>query len=518
MVITIEKDGVQHCIRCEGELLLSDAIRMAGFSHDMPCGGKGNCGKCRVNAWGSISEITAREHALMGGTQTKGERLSCLTYALGDCTVVLPNADIDAVTLGELPLPSDSPMGTGLGVAVDIGTTTVAVYLYDFANKQLIGQDTFKNPQQVYGADVISRIQAQMDGHGAQLQRLVVQEIEQMVLALCAKIGRTAAQVDSVVITGNTAMLYLITGTDARPLSCAPFEITEHFGRYVDATLMGFSSIKCSAYLPHVISAFLGGDVTCAMLSCKITGAQSPVVLIDIGTNGEMVLVQNGTCRACSTAAGPAFEGAGITHGMPARSGAIDKVWVSGERIEYTTLHKQKAIGLCGSGVIDAVAAFLTAGLIDHTGAICTDNEDYADYLDEMNGMPALRVGDSGIWLTQADVRAIQLAKSAICAGLESLLHAGGVALSQVERLIIAGGFGAFINVQSAAAIGLIPQSLAEKSVAVGNAAGMGALSLLLDATLAKDCAAIVSNTQQVELSTSAYFIDRYIQNMMFEV
>lgn len=518
MIITIEKDGEQRCVRSEAKLLLSGAIRMAGFSHDMPCGGKGTCAKCRVNAWGSISEITAREHALLGGAQTKGERLSCLAYALGDCTVVLPGADMDAVALGELPLPSDAAMGMGLGAAVDVGTTTVAVYLYDFANKQLIGQDTFKNPQQAYGADVISRIQAQIDGHGAQMQSQLVQQIEQTLLSLCANAHSTPSQVDSVVITGNTAMLHLITGADARPLSCAPFEITEHFGRYVDASSLGFSSIKSSVYLPHVISAFLGGDVTCAMLSCKITDAQSPVVLIDIGTNGEMVLVQNGVCLACSTAAGPAFEGAGITQGMPARAGAIDKVWVSGERIEYTTLHKQKAVGLCGSGVIDAVAAFLSAGLIDPTGAICTENEDYADYLDEIGGMPALRVGDSGIFLTQADVRAIQLAKSAICAGLKSLLHAGGVALSQVHRLIIAGGFGAFINVQSAAVIGLIPQALADQSVAVGNAAGMGALALLLDATLVKDCAAFASNTQQVELSTNAYFIDGYIQNMMFEV
>lgn len=503
-------------VPAEGRMLLSEAIRLAGIPHDMPCGGSGRCGKCRVRVSGAVSALSARERGLLAGANP-GERLSCLAWAEGDCAVEVRSEGMDAVTAGQMPRLTDEPMGSNLGAAVDIGTTTVAVYLYDFAAGALLAQETFKNPQGIYGADVISRIQAEMDGQGEHMQRLIAGSIERTLVAMLEAAGRSAGEVDAMVVTGNATMLSLLARVSCAPLSHAPFALEEFFGRSLRAEEVGFSALSCAVYLPRAVSAFVGSDITCAMLSSDFSALEGPAILCDIGTNGEMAIVRDGARFACSTAAGPAFEGAGIAFGSVAKAGAIDRVWLEDGRVRCTTLYGAPAVGLCGSGLIDAVAAFLDAGLIDETGLIDEENEVWAGCLCQYEDQPALRLGESGVLLTQKDVRAVQLAKSAVCSGLESLMQATGTRPEEVRALLIAGGFGAFLDRKSAARIGLIPRALADKASAVGNAAGMGALKLLLGKEYEKESVLLASNTQVLDLSTSPYFMERYVENMMFE-
>ena len=520
MMATIVDGAQRQTVEFEGETLLSALLAQAGYPQDLPCGGKGKCGKCRVKATGALSPASAQEIKLLGqDALTAGERLCCLARAVGDVRVELhKKAEVEAVAFGQMPVLSASPLAATLGAAVDVGTTTVAVYLYDCVRGALLGQDTFKNPQQIFGADVISRIEAYMRGEHIALQGALASKLESTLLALLDSAQRKEQELDAMVITGNTTMMDILTLTDVTPLSRSPFAIDAFFGESYPAEALGFANLSASVYIPRTISAFVGSDITCAALSCAIDGAQKPTMLVDIGTNGEMAIAHKGALHACSTAAGPAFEGAGITFGSVARAGAIDRVWLEDGRMAYTTLHGEPAVGLGGSGLIDAVAALLEAGLIDDTGAIDEGCEAYEAYLTEWEDQPAVRIGDSDILLTQKDVRAVQLAKSAICSGLTSLMHEINLCEEDIDKLYIAGGFGAFIRMESAAAIGLIPQSLAARAVAVGNAAGMGALSMLLDRDACARGADLAARMQVLELSSSPYFMDQYVENMMFPV
>lgn len=459
---------------------LSTACENAGFHITHPCAGNGTCLKCAVEVIGKISPPTQAE-------MRSGCRLSCQTVLLGDATVTLPQAeDMSQIqTESTLPVIMGTPMKGKIGAAVDIGTTTIAVRRYDLHTGKLLGESSTENPQISTAADVIGRIDAAMNGKLHQLQSMVLQAIDTL-------LDRAGGRVDSMVVMGNTTMLYLLTGRDPACLSRVPFEADCLFD-------CEEKILEISSYLPPSIDAFVGADISCAVLAADICSSDKISVLCDIGTNGEVALWKNGTLHVTSTAAGPAFEGAGISSGCSSINGAIDKAWAENDRLCFHTIGDAPAMGICGSGIVDVTATLLKLELLDETGALDDDIE-----------------LAPGITLTQRDIRKVQLAKAAISAGIRTLLTLSQTSFEEVDKLYIAGGFGSHLDISSAVAIGLIPKELEAKVSVIGNAALAGAAGLLLDTEKTQQLRQIVLKAKPVNLGGNPTFSEKYVEQILF--
>lgn len=463
-----------------------------------PCGGKGICGKCRIRVTGALSPLSAEERRHLTAAEiAEGMRLSCCAVVEGNCRVTVDDHSIMSVmTEGKATAKATAPTFAAYGAAVDIGTTTMAARLYDVTGR-LLAQVGCANPQIAYGADVLSRVQAA--GEGVDLTTPLQSAVNGLLSRLAAEAGIPAVAIDGVVITGNTAMLCFVTATDPTTLSHAPFALPCAFGETVTAAQVGLIALAPNrpVYLPPCAAAFIGADALCAALASDMDGRTA--LLADMGTNGEMMLAHNDTIFACSTAAGPAFEGVGISCGMPAVTGAIDEVALVNGRLTPHAIGGGKAVGICGSGLVDAVACLLV-----------TEDMDKSGYLDAV-----VSLGE-GVTLTQEDIRALQQAKSAVYSGLQTLLHHADLTADEVEVLCTAGGFGSRLNGRNAAAIGLLPQALAMRIQPVGNSALDGAARLLLNANACERMTALLEKIQVVELATDPYFTDLFIRNMSF--
>ncbi len=502
MNITIKLDGVD--ISAKRGRLLSDVLSLHGAETEMPCGRHGKCGKCRVIAHGMLSEPTANERMLLGEEAIgNGVRLACLTRAEGDCTVITQKRSESRVLIdGEMPELEIKPTFSGYGVAIDIGTTTLAARLFDEGGRR-IADAVASNPQGVFGADVISRMESALKGNAEDISKVTVEACDSLIGMLSESAGISSKEIGGGVITGNTVMLHLLTRTDVEPLTHAPFEARRLFGEVLTARELGLCSLgaEVEIYLPSCIAAFIGADTTSAMLGSSLAQYERSEILCDIGTNGETVFSDKGELFACSTAAGPAFEGAGIRMGMVGRVGAIDHVSIVDGRLCAHVIGDVKPTGICGSGVVDAVACLLELGIIDETGYLEGGEAEISD----------------GVVLTQEDIRKVQLAKSAIHAGIRSLLISAKTDISKVDTLLIAGGFGSYLDTDNAIRIGLLPSELRGRIRSVGNAALTGASMLLLNGELRDTAKNTVLKVQVRELSGDQVFADEYIERMMFE-
>ena len=453
-------------------------LESAGFYGLRPCGGLGKCGKCAVTLSGDVSAPNEAE-------VSAGLRLACQALVLGDAQVFLPTAaDLQQIQTDSVADTGVFTPSEGIGIAVDIGSTTLVLRRYDLQTGTLLGQSAMINPQTGIAADVMGRIGAAMEGKSNLLQTQILD-------ALALLLHQAGGAADKAVITGNTTMLYLLCGEDPSRLSCAPFLADDLFGR--EDTVL-----ELPVYLPPCMNAFVGADISCAVLAsgmCK----EKTALLCDIGTNGEIALWKDGVLSVTSTAAGPAFEGALISCGCSSIPGAIDKVWWEADAIQIHTIGEQPAVGICGSGLIDAVAVLLQQELMDETGAL---DEDV--------------VLAPGVTLLQKDIRALQLAKAAIAAGIQTLLESSNTTFEEIETFYLAGGFGSHLNIANAAAIGLIPKELIEKAKVIGNAALAGASQLLLNGEAAAQIRAIAANSRHFNLGGNPAFNENYMEQMFF--
>ena len=478
---------------------ISDVIDMP-----LPCGGHGKCGKCKVIVSGAVSDVTATEtEKLTKDEISRGVRLACCAKVKGDCAVSTLRADTDKnqiLTEANAEASAKAPSFSSFGAAVDVGTTTLAARLYDKSGK-LLSECGRLNPQSVWGADVISRIEASMRGENEKMATAVRGAIDEMLADLSADAGVDAKEIDGLVITGNTAMFHFLTDTSPEPLSHAPFCAERLFNETLAPDALGLKNIskKAEIYLPPCIAAFVGADTVCALLSTDVC-AHEGALLADIGTNGEMGLWHSGKLSVCSTAAGPAFEGVGISMGMNGAEGAIDRVKLENGNIVSHIIGGVSPRGICGSGLIDAVACLLDNETLDETGLLDDDPTEISP----------------PVSLTQHDIRMVQLAKSAICAGIGTLLHEEKLPERDVSVFFIAGGFGSFLNILSAGRIGLIPEKLTEKVKVVGNAALSGASMLLLDKNKRPRAASLAKEAIVVDLATNPVFVESYMTGMLF--
>lgn len=512
MKITIvDEDKKEQYEVVENETILQ-VFQQYGFTQvHSPCGGNGTCKKCQVEVKG------------------KGMVLSCQTKVEDYMKVYITKEAESFIAENGNCYLYESDGEEGYGVACDIGTTTVVCHLLNRKTGTRLQTASGPNAERSFGADVIARIEASCNGKLAQMNHAIIEQLNSFLENLCEKeTRRTGKKVSSsdikyMAVVGNTVMLHLFSNLAPDTIGVAPFTPKSLFGTEENAKHLGLK-IDGNVYLAPCVAGYVGGDITSDMLAIEMEKSEEKILLLDIGTNGEMTLGDKNGCICCSTAAGPAFEGAQIKMGMPAAKGAISKVTVTGEGektiISVEIIGDQTSVGICGSGLIDALAVMIELEVIDETGCFAEKDElpdNLACYLGKNEEGVFFQL-DEHVIVTQADIRKLQLAKAAIATGIQVLVNEAGIKLKDISKLILAGGFGSFLNPKSAAKIGLIPEELLAVTISVGNAAGEGAVSLALSKTARTTLQKIQNTSRYIELSTDKRFTSFYMDAMYFDV
>lgn len=418
-----------------------------------------------------------------------------------------------------LQIEAGDTLENSFGIAVDIGTTTIACYLLDLNNGKTIDVEAQVNKQRPYGADIISRINYTIENiSGTQiLKNIIINQLNSIVKILCNRNHIAAESIYNMTLVGNTTMLHLTLGLETKFMAEAPFtpvftSSLDIKGKELGININGYVSI-----LPG-ISSFVGSDITSGILSCGMMESKEYSLLLDLGTNGEIALGNSRHILTCSTAAGPAFEGTNIKCGTSGIPGAICTVDFSKEDI-LETIGENKPRGICGSGVMDIVSEFIKYGIIDKTGRML-DKENISDEtlrkrIYSQSGIKEFILSEN-IVFTQKDIREVQMAKAAIAAGIQLLLEEMKIDSTKIKKVYIGGGFGNHMKVESAFNIGLLPRELKGKTYSVGNCAGNGAILYLLSRKFREKARQITEKTSYIELSTREDFKEYYINSMNF--
>jgi len=405
-----------------------------------------------------------------------------------------------------------------LGLAIDLGTTTIAGYLLDLSNGQTLASKGVMNPQIGYGEDIISRIEyvVKSPRKGTRLKKLVVETLNELASDLCSEADVSVESIVEAVIVGNTAMHHLLLALPVRQLVLAPFPAAVNMALDIKAHELGIK-IAPGAYVhfPPVVAGFVGADHVAVLQAIDAHQVDGPVIAMDIGTNTEISLISGEEITTTSCASGPAFEGGHIKHGMRAARGAIERLRITKDAVLYQTIDDAPPVGICGSGVLDALAQLFLAGVIDDSGRFtknqprvrATDNS--AEFILVERGE---KKGQSEIVFTQKDVRELQLAKAAIRSGIQLLLEVNDFKDEDIGQVVVAGAFGSYIDLSSAIAVGLLPALPLDRFRQVGNAAGMGAKMSLLSLVRREEARSIVSRAHYIELAGTPEFKRTFIE------
>ncbi|MBQ7148293.1 MAG: DUF4445 domain-containing protein [Pseudobutyrivibrio sp.] len=474
------------------------AMDNLGLKFYRPCGGYGKCLSCAIRFVYGAPEMTSDdERALDFSEMRNGWRLGCKCIITKDCKIQVPKRLVSEITSvgisaedAELPLDK-----TNIGIAVDIGTTTLAAAAVELNTGKIMRLSTFTNGQLKYGADVMSRIKASIDGHGQELSELVVRDL----MEVGTRILGEDFLMHQMVVSGNTVMTHLILNYPVDGMARYPF---------VPYTLdaVKFRESSRDIYFMPSISAFVGGDIVSGLYyihqKAKKRGKLDDMfLLVDMGTNAELVLYDGITYWCSSASAGPALEGASLKCGVASVRGAINHLSISNGKVKYTTIGGEKPIGLCGSGVIDLVFELRRNRIIDEGGLLI---EEYAE-----TGYPVTE----DIVITGEDIQQVILAKAAIRSGIQMLLDAAKIDLKHIEHLYISGGMGASVGIWSAAGIGLFPEELLSKYEAIGNSSMLGDIEFIIDRD-EEAIAEIKNNSKVVMLATDPKFEQMFLDNL----
>jgi uncharacterized 2Fe-2S/4Fe-4S cluster protein (DUF4445 family) len=518
--VTVKHGSKETTISAPAGTRLIDVLREHETATISVCGGRGTCKKCLVSVGKQGLMLACRyivEHDIEvtilppartrilesdGGVLKSVACNSGITMtSAGGMVKVRNNGRIIARhvrTAGETPVP--------YGVAIDIGTTTVVIYLEDLASGTTAGVESFVNPQAAVGSDVVSRIHFVMEQKRGviQLQHSIVTAINHAIGKACSTACIKPDDIYKLTVAGNPTMLHLLLGIDPSPIACAPYAPVFTKAKTATALALGLNANPGAAVavLPS-IAGYVGADVVAGIASTPMTESEAFSLYIDIGTNGEMALGNRDSIFCCASAAGPAFEGARIKCGVGGVEGAI----CSYENGGYATVGGLPPIGICGSGIVDIVARLLDKGVIDARGFMASD------FVVEYGRNTGC---GSDIVLTPADVREVQLAKAAIASGIAILIKHAGIRTGDIEQVYLAGAFGNFMNVASAGRIGMIPRDFAAEVVGVGNAAGTGARLALRSREFERSLQRIVDVSEYIELSGRSDFNDEFVEAMSF--
>lgn len=494
-------------------------IQDQGLPLAAPCGGKGVCGKCKVRVLSGTLPVTVEDKEFFTDAElADGWRLACQAKTTEDVTVEVPAHDESsfaalgttdgAVEKKKIPLDHET------GIAIDIGSTTLAASLVDMTTKEVLHTETAVNQQRRFGADVISRIQAANTGQAEALHDSIREDIASLCVRLAQVYPSLPRTYGHLMIAGNTTMEHLFMGYSCEGLGSWPFHPVTLGGETVKAQdAMGDVGVPWLTNQPVTllpgISTFVGADITAGIWKCGMTTSDELTLLLDLGTNGEMAVGNTKGLIVASTAAGPALEGGNLSCGTGSVSGAISGVSIHHGKAVTKTIDNAAPVGICGTGVIECVAALVEQGLVDSTGKLKEPYFTNGFYLGQTPDGKDIRV-------TQQDIREIQMAKGAIRAGLETLLATYGATYDDVTRVYLAGGFGYYLNPEKAAAMGLLPKELAPKTTAVGNTSLAGAIGALIEPTALADMKGIQQMAKEVVLGNTPKFQELYITHMGF--
>jgi len=410
------------------------------------------------------------------------------------------------------------PKSHPLGLAIDLGTTKIAGYLVNLSDGKTLAAKGVMNPQISHGEDIISRISEAVHSpeERVQIQQLAAEAISGLGAELCAEIKAKPDEIVEAVVVGNTAMHHLFLGLPVRQLALAPFIPAVSRALEIKARDLNLDFAP-GAYvhlLPN-LAGFVGADHVAMLLATRVGQKKGPIVALDIGTNTEVSLIHDGDIVTTSCASGPAFEGGHIKYGMRAAEGAIERLQISGDSIKYQTIGEAPPVGICGSGILDALAQLYLSKAVDEGGRLNADHprvRSYRKLREFILVSKEERGGKSAITITQRDVRELQLAKAAIRSGIQALLEAIGVTEKEIKQVIIAGAFGTYINVASAIEIGMLPSLPLARFLQAGNAAGMGAKLSLISLKQRAQAQALTSRVRYIELASAPDFEHVFMQ------
>lgn len=471
---------------------LGKALQELDF--ELPCGGEGTCGKCRVKIIGSSFPVKSTDKEFISKQDLEeGCRLACQHQVEQNITVEVEQWELDIEE--KIREQSAAQYSGKYGIAIDAGSTTIAGHLVDLSTGNILMTKVAYNSQKKYGADIMTRMDFARKDSGEKLQKELRESIHKIVKSLAKQ---TKSAISKINIVGNTFIHHSFCGLDLQPLMTIPYQATS-LDKYtfqiseLDWSIHGEPQVT---FLPN-LGGYVGSDILAGILSTEIDKRQDISLLIDIGTNGEIVLGNQEQIYFASTAAGPAFEGGKIKMGMRADRGAITHAHCKDKEIIAEVKDNGTPRGICGSGLLDAVACGLRLGKIDQSGRLLKDSDHFL-------------IKDP-VKIYQKDIRELQLAKGALAAGVEALLHIADLSLDQIDNLYLAGAFGNYLNIDSAIILGLLRLEK-NKIYSQGNTALRGAVLSLFQ----ENFSSITSISKHIELNSVSEFQDIFIQNMGF--
>lgn len=509
VTITVKTGKDERKIFGRKQKTLLDNLRAGNIFIAAICAGRGNCGKCKVRVLEGDVPPSDKDGAYFSEKELEqGYRLACRAYPQSDCTILIEDREdssffvlADEKETEEVSTSEDAQYG----IATDIGTTTIAMQLVEMESGKIVDVYTAINEQRAYGADVISRIEASNDGEKETLQRCIQKGLIEGIEKLSR--SRTVC-INHMVIGGNTTMIHLLMGYSCETLGVYPFipvNIGTIHSTYTE--LLGTIENDFPITIYPGISTYVGGDITAGLYAMNFHKREDVSILVDLGTNGEMVIGNKQRLLVTSTAAGPAFEGGNIICGTGSIPGAICKVTICEGRADVETIGGATPVGICGTGVIDSVYELLKEEIVDETGLM---EEPYFE-----EGI--LLSEEENIRFYQKDIREFQLAKSAVRAGLETLISKYGISYEEIEKIYVAGGFGDKLDIHKAVRIGLLPPECEDKIEAVGNTCLKGAVKYLLDSEAESITEKLAGKVEEIELSSDKEFQQFYMEYMYFE-
>jgi len=508
-----------------GTTLLEAALK-AGASIESPCHGAGVCGKCKVHVESAFRRNLKLfgSHSLPDAEAKAGYVLSCQAEVLGDVVASIPERNEKGLSIlksgQSIELPFEPSCKEGYGLAVDIGTTTLVASLIDFKDGHEVDSRSALNPQAMHAGDVLSRIKIASKPEGLNtLYSEVSKEIDRMAGELAKQAKISTDLIFDAVYAGNTCMLHLAANESPASLGKLPFTPAIRGGNSISARLCGLGAFNKNAtvHLAPVISGFVGGDITAGILATGLDSLKGSTLFIDIGTNGEMILANNGHLLASSTAAGPAFEGMNISCGSRAVAGAIELYKIENGKAVVRTIGDAPPKSVCGTGLIDAVAALVKGGGVDKTGRLQENASDpvIAKSIVRHEEKLAFRIAE-GVLLLQKDIRQLQLAKAAVRTGIDLLIKNARLTPDKIDRALVAGSFGYHLRTSSLLEIGLLPEEFADKVDFVGNTSLSGAKLLLTNASSRAKLAALAASIEAISLAEDPNFQKAFVTAMQF--
>ncbi|NQS98095.1 MAG: DUF4445 domain-containing protein [candidate division Zixibacteria bacterium] len=503
--INIEPEG--NTVEAVPGDTLKSVLESGGYYFPQNCGGKGKCGFCRVNYIEDAPKASTLEVKLFG--ESSDYRLACMHKVESDCTIYVPplyEAMISGKTIAGFKVSGGR---SGFGIACDLGTTTVALYLVNLGSGEIAGQYVFLNPQLSYGADVMTRLNlAKAEDKRKELTNAIYLGLTEGIKKLLNSGEVSPDQIVKLLIVGNTAMTHLFLGFGGEGLERAPFRSPfERRGCIpFNPEKIGLTWEVGCEILP-ILFSFIGGDTIASIIASDLDTKPGLRLMIDFGTNGEIVLSKQGTIWGCSAAAGPAFEGVGMYSGMPAVKGAVEAFTDEGE--PKIIGGGKEPRGICGSGYISGIAYLLKNREITPAGLLKRDKNKKREWI-------PLLTGDNPPRITQDDIRKFQLAKGAISAGIEILCGEADVEYAHLDEIVITGSFGNRIDISAAVETGLIPRINPDKITFIDNAAGRGAALCLSDDHHRKRALKLRQKMNFINLGEHKLFQEVFVDKMKF--